>query len=104
MNIFELAVEFIKRLLLKQEYFTSHINTLCIKWDIIPNPTTEERQVSKVPCLAHRATARNTLGKLILKRRWRRGGFDGPSSLTQNGTVLEVYLLAFRGRTLGGER
>lgn len=91
MHIFELVVEFIKRLLLKEEYFKSHINTLCIKWDRIPNPTMEERQVSKVPCLARRATARNALGKLLLKHRWRRGGFDGPSSLTQNGAVLEVY-------------
>lgn len=91
MSIFELVAGFIKKLLLKEECFESHINTLCIKWDRIPNPTTEEREVSKVPCLARRATAKNNLGRLLLKRRWGRGGFAGPASLTQNGTVLEVY-------------
>ena len=93
MSLLELVVEFIKRFLVKEESFESHIPTLCIKWDRIPNPTMEERQVSEVPCLARRATARNTLGKFLLKRRWKRGGFGGPASLIKNGTVLEVYPL-----------
>ena len=93
MEVNKALVELIKRFLVKEESFESHIPTLCIKWDRIPNPTVEERQVSEVPCLAHRAMARNILGKLLLKYRWKRGGFGGPSSLTQNGTVLEVYPL-----------
>lgn len=78
-------------LLVKEERFQSHINTLSIKWDKIPNPTVEERQTSKIPCLAHRTTARNLLGKLLLKYRYRKGGFGGPAVFTKDGTVLEVY-------------
>jgi len=95
MGIFELAVEFIKCRVLKEEYFKTHINQLCIKVDKIPNPTTEEREVSNVPCLAHRTTARNAFGRFLLKRCWQKGGFDGPASLTQSGTVLEVYPIPF---------
>lgn len=101
MSIFKLVVEFIKRLLVKEECFESHINTLCIKWDRIPAPTTEERQVGEIPCLAHRATARNALGKLLVKLRWKRGRFGGPRSLTQNGTVLETYPMPSGWRPVG---
>ena len=95
MGIFELVVDLIKSRALKEEYFQTHIKELCITVDKIPNPTAEERVVSNVPCLAHRVTARNALGRIILKRRWQRGGFDGPASLTQRGTVLEITPIPF---------
>lgn len=81
----------IERFLFREEDFKSHVNTLDIGWDKIPNPSRETRQVGQTPCLAHRTTARNPLGKLLLKLRWRKGGFLGPASLTHNGSVLEVY-------------
>lgn len=83
----------VRRFFFKDEDFDSHINTLSICWDKIPNPAKETRQVGRIPCLAHRTIARNILGKLLLRRRWKRRGFGGPASFTHNGTVLEVYTL-----------
>lgn len=76
-------------LFVKEEDFSSHVNTLCIKLDRLPNPTKEEREVGQVPCTAKRMIARNVIGKMILKRRWKRG-IGGPASFTHDGTVIEV--------------
>lgn len=83
----------LRGLLFREEDFESHINTLAIKWDRIPNPTKETREVAQVPVHAHRTTARNRVGILLLKRRWKRDNFGGPASLTQKSRVLEVYPL-----------
>lgn len=81
----------LRRLLFREENFWSHINTLIIKWDRIPNLTKETQEVAQVPVHAHRTSARNNVGRLLLKRRWKQGNFGGPASLTQEGRVLEVY-------------
>ena len=83
----------LRRLFFREEYFESHINTLAIKWDRIPNPTEETREVGQVPVHAHCTTARNNVGRLLLRRRWKKGNFGGPASLTQEGRVLKVYPL-----------
>ena len=82
--------QWLRHLLFKEEDFESHVNTLSIKWDRIPNPTKEEQEVSRIPCIAHRTTARNVIGRLFLKMRWK-CGIGSLASLTQNGSVLEVY-------------
>lgn len=86
-------LNWLRRLLFREEDFESHVPTLAIKWDRIPNPTKETREVAQVPVHAHRTTARNRVGILLLKRRWQQGNFGGPASLTEKGRVLEVYPL-----------
>ena len=96
-------LNWLRRLFFQEEDFESHINKLAIKWDRIPNPTKETREVAQVPVHAHRTTARNNVGRLLLKRRWKRGNFGGPTSLTQNGRVLEVYPICRKEKTGGQE-
>jgi len=84
-------LNWLRRLFFQDEDFWSHINTLAIKWDRIPNSTKETREVAQVPVHAHRTTARNHVGRLLLKWRWKRHSFGCPASLTQEGHVLEVY-------------
>lgn len=86
-------LNWLRRLLFQEEEFESHINTMALKWDRIPNPTKETREIAKIPVHAHRTTARNLIGALLLKRRWKQGGFSGPAGLTEKGRVLEVYPL-----------
>jgi len=80
----------LKSLLFREEDFKTYINTLCIKWDKIPEPTSEIRETERVFCVAHRMIARNALGRLLLRRYWSKG-IGSVGSLTQNGKVLEIY-------------
>lgn len=82
-----------RRLLgVKYESFLTYVNTLVIKFDQIPNPTKEEREVAKIPVEGSRYIATHWPGRWIL-----RGLFEnsraGPSGLTQQGRCLEVYPL-----------
>lgn len=80
-----------RRLLgVKYEEFPTHVNTLAIKFDQIPNPTSEEREVGQVPVTGRRYTATHWPGKLIL-RSLRKERLGGPSGFTKDGTCLEVY-------------
>lgn len=84
-------MNWLRRLFLLDEDFESHINTLTIGWDQIPNPTKETREVGKIPVLAHRTTARNRIGRLLLRLQWKHRGRSGPASFTHDGSVMEVY-------------
>ncbi len=77
---------------IKYEEFSTHINTLCIKWNRIPDPTSEERSVAKVPVEGRRYLASHWLGRLILRRLFKIN-HAGPSALTQEGSCLEIYPL-----------
>lgn len=83
----------LRLLLFLEEDFEAEIPTLVIKWDKIPNPTSETREVTKIPVHAHRTTARNVVGRFLLKRRYKRGNFSGPAGFTEKGRILEVYPL-----------
>ncbi len=74
---------------IKYEEFPSHVNTLCIKLDKIPNPTSEERSVAEVPVEARRYLAFRWPGRLILKSLFH--NTQGPSGLTQKGSCLVIY-------------
>ena len=76
---------------IKYEEFPTHINTLCITWDRIPKPTSEERTVAKVPVEGRRYLASHRLGRLILRRLFK--SCAEPSALTQKGSCLEIYPL-----------
>ncbi len=90
---------FLRQLLIRKETFDAAIPVLKIGWDRLPNPTQETRQVYQAPCKAHRLIARNILGKLLLKRRWKRGNFGGPAAFRNNGVILEIYPVAIKGET-----
>lgn len=86
-----LMPEWKRRLLgVKYEFFSTHINTLSIKFDQIPNPTKEERETGQIPVEGRRYTATHWPGKLVL-RSLSRNNHRGPSSLTRDGACLEVY-------------
>ncbi len=86
-----LMPEWKKRLLgIKCKDFDTHVNTLTIKLDQIPNPTKEERIVSQLPVEGQRYTATHWPGKLILRSIFKKN-HRCPSSLTKNGTCLEMY-------------
>ena len=74
---------------IKYEDFDSHINTLEIRFDKIPNPTKKEREVAQVPVKARRYIATNWLGKAILRSLFEHT--HQVQGLTQNGTCLEVF-------------
>ena len=77
--------------LIRRESFKTSIPTLRMSFDRLPNPTKEERTVSKLQCKATRLTAKNVLGRLYLRWLWRKGNLGGPSSLTDGCRVLEIY-------------
>lgn len=85
--------EWKRRLLgVKREDFDTHVNTLCIKWDQIPNPTKEERETGQIAVKGRRYIATHWPGKLIL-RSLIKNIRCGPSTLTQEGSCLEIYPL-----------
>ncbi len=69
-----------KRLFIREEYFDAEIPKLEIKWDRIPFPTKETREVTQVKVRARRTVARNWLGKVIVRGRFRH--VRGPAALT----------------------
>ena len=79
-----------RRLLgVKYEDFPTHINTLTIKLDQIPNPTKEERTVGQVAVEGRRYIATHWPGKLVLKSIFK-NNHSGPSGLIRSGTCLEI--------------
>lgn len=83
-----------RRRLLGVEYedFDTHVNTLSIKFDQIPNPTKEERETRQIPVKGRRYIATHWPGKLILRSLFK-NNHHGPSGLTKKGGCLEIYPL-----------
>lgn len=82
--------KWLRSLVFREKDFKTHINTFCISWDNLPNPTSEKRETGRVNCIAHRIIARNILGKWLLRRRYAKG-ISSVGSLTEDGKVLEIY-------------
>jgi len=76
----------------RYEEFQTNVNTLMISWDQIPNPTSEERRVGKLPVEGRRYLAIHWPGKLVL-RRLCGNNHNSPASLTGGGGCLEIYPL-----------
>lgn len=76
----------------KYEDFNTHVNTLSIKLDHIPNPTKEERSIGQIPVVGRRYIVTHWPGKLILRSLFK-NNHRNPSGLTQKGTCLEIYPL-----------
>lgn len=74
----------------RYEDFQTHVNTLTIKLDKIPNPTSEERRVDKIPVEGRRYLAIHWPGKLVLRSLFKKN-HSGPAGLTKGGSCLEVY-------------
>ncbi len=83
-----------KRRLLGVEYehFSSHVNTLTIKLDRLPNPTKEEQEIGRIEVEATRYTATHWPGKRILRSLFK-DVRKGPKSLIKGGTCLEIFPL-----------
>ncbi len=82
-----------RRLLgIKYEDFDTHVSTLSIKIDQLPNPTKVESQAYQIPVEGERYTATHWPGKLILKSLFKNNRC-GPSGLTHDSSQLEIYPL-----------
>ena len=76
---------------IKEESYQSHINCLSIKRDQIPSPTSEKREVKKIPVTCRRIWATHWPGWLIV--RWLYHRLEGPKSLLTKERCLELYPL-----------
>lgn len=81
---------------IKTEIYESHLNCLAIKWDRLPNPTTEEREVKQIPVTCKRLSATHWFGWLILRMLYHRLTLGGPKALLTEKRCLELYPLPRR--------
>ena len=86
-----------KKWFVRGEDFDSHVNTLTIKYDRIPNPSKETRETDRVSVRAHRWVALNFIGQWYLRWMWQARNFKCPASLTDEGRILSIYPLPNRG-------
>lgn len=78
---------------IKEESYQSYINCLSIKWDRIPKPTSEEREVKKIPVTCRRLSATHWPGWLIVRWLYHMLDAGGPKSLLTKERCLELYPL-----------
>ncbi len=78
---------------LGHRYEEMHWNVAGIKWDRLPNPTTEERVTGRIPVVAEVFTANNRVAWLLLRLlRWRFLKRPGMAAQWMTGERKLVYM------------